>query len=80
MRTRATQLGTGPRGGGAPLFRTAMLALLCLGLSACYESPGATHFQPGVYKGASDPLLEKERMPKQQEALRERFRMASKDR
>ena len=60
------------------------VALICvvisMGLVSCYQSPNATHHQPGVYKGKTDPLLEKERTPKQQETLRTRLRMASKDR
>ncbi len=62
------------------LFASLVAVILALTLAACYESPGATHYQPGVYKGSSDPLMEKERMPEQQKALRERFRMASADR
>jgi len=51
-----------------------------MGLASCYQSPNATLHEPGAYKGKTDPLLEKESMPKQQEALRNRLRMASKDR
>ena len=61
-----------------------VVPLLCIvismGLVSCYQSPNATLHQPGVYKGKTDPLLEKERAPKQQEALRDRLRMAAKDR
>ena len=60
------------------------VALICvvisMGLVSCYQSPNATLHEPGVYKGKTDPLLEKERTPNQQEALRQRLRMAAKDR
>lgn len=54
--------------------------VISMGLASCYQSPNATLHDPGVYKGKTDPLLEKESTPKQQEALRDRLRMASKDR
>ena len=61
-----------------------IVALICvvisMGLVSCYQSPNATLHEPGVYKGKTDPLLEKERTPNQQEALRQRLRMAAKDR
>jgi hypothetical protein len=61
-----------------------ILALICvvisMGLASCYQSPNATLHEPGAYKGKTDPLLEKERTPKQQETLRTRLRLASKDR
>ncbi len=31
--------------------------LLTATLTGCYESPTVTLFEPGVYKGADDPLL-----------------------
>jgi len=51
-----------------------------LALSACYQSPGVTIFEPGVYKGARDPLLAKERSPKQQQRLQKRFELVQTDR
>lgn len=50
------------------------------GLAGCYESPKVNIYQPGVYKGAKDPLLDKERTPEQQTALRERFDRVQRDR
>jgi hypothetical protein len=49
-------------------------------LTACYESASVTVHQPGVYKGAKDPLLAKQRMPEQQQTLRERFALVQPDR
>jgi hypothetical protein len=61
-----------------------IVALVCvvisMGLVSCYQSPNATLHEPGAYKGKTDPLLAKERTPNQQEALRQRLRMAAKDR
>jgi len=54
--------------------------VISMGLVSCYQSPNATHHQPGVYKGKTDPLLEKERTPAQQDSLRKRLSMAAKDR
>ncbi len=50
------------------------------GLAGCYESPQATIHKPHVYKGGKDPLLAKQRDPKQQAALRERFDLVQRDR
>ncbi len=49
-------------------------------LTACYESTDVTVHEPGVYKGAKDPILSKHRMPDQQQALRERFALVQPDR
>ena len=43
--------------------------LLTVFLTGCYESPSVTLFEPGVYKGAADPLL----MNSDPESLNERF-------
>jgi hypothetical protein len=51
-----------------------------LAVSGCYQSPEVTIFEPGVYKGAHDPLLEKERSPQQQQRLRQRFDLVQTDR
>lgn len=62
------------------------MALLCVfgfaavALSGCYESPNATMYEPGEYKGAKDPLLEKQADEAHQEALRERFSLVQEDR
>jgi hypothetical protein len=47
---------------------------------ACYESPKVVIHKPGIYKGARDPLLAKQRSEKQQETLRDRFMLIQADR
>jgi hypothetical protein len=47
---------------------------------ACYESPEVSIRKPGVYKGARDPLLAKQRSAKQQEVLRERVMLIQAER
>ena len=47
---------------------------------ACYESPEVVVHKPGVYKGARDPLLVKQRSAKQQEVLRERVMLIQAER
>jgi hypothetical protein len=47
---------------------------------ACYESPDVAVHQPGVYKGARDPLLAKQRSAQQQEVLRERVMLIQAER
>ena len=57
-----------------------VLALVIAAVGACYESPGVALHEPGVYKGAADPLLAKERSPEQQKILRERLAQVQIDR
>jgi hypothetical protein len=47
---------------------------------ACYESPDVVLQKPGVYKGARDPLLAKQRSAQQQEVLRKRVLLIQADR
>jgi hypothetical protein len=47
---------------------------------ACYESPDVAIHEPGVYKGAHDPLLAKERSARQIQILRERLKLIQMDR
>jgi len=54
--------------------------LLVFGLSGCYESTDVTIYEPGVYKGDRDPLLETLRDPAHKQALLERFEMVQTDR
>jgi hypothetical protein len=49
-------------------------------LTGCYEKPKATLYQPGVYQGASDPLVKLEQSPKQQDALKQRLQLVQMDR
>jgi hypothetical protein len=47
---------------------------------ACYESPGVAIHEPGVYKGAEDPLLAKQRSEQQLQQLRDRLALIQMDR
>ena len=49
-------------------------------LAGCYESPNVVLHKPGVYKGAKDPLVEKQAMPEQQKQLVARFNQVQTDR
>lgn len=49
-------------------------------LAGCYESPDATVYEAGDYKGEPDPLLEKLRTEEVQETLAERFQTGQTDR
>ena len=49
-------------------------------LSACYERPEAVFFEPGEYKGRTDPLLVLEASPQQQEKLLKRLELVQMDR
>jgi hypothetical protein len=60
--------------------RAVVVILSLLMLGACYESPNIAVHEPGKYKGSTDPLLAKERMPQQQETLRQRFEVGQTDR
>lgn len=59
-----------------------IVTLLLLGgmLSACYQSADVTLHQPGVYKGAVDPLLAYEGSAEHQQKLRDRFNLVQVDR
>jgi hypothetical protein len=61
-------------------FRTVLLPLMLLVVGACYDSPRVAIRVPGVYKGAVDPLLEKQRMPQQQDKLKQRVLLVQTDR
>lgn len=57
-----------------------ILALIITVVSGCYESPAVAVHQPGVYKGATDPLLAKQRSDHQLKMLRERLTQIQTDR
>jgi hypothetical protein len=57
------------------------LVLAGTGLCGCYENPReVTLHEPGVYKGATDPLLDALQQPGLQQQLQERFRLVQTDR
>lgn len=64
--------------------RDILTALVLVGSAAavggCYESPDATVYEPGEYKGKHDPLLEKQTQTEQKDRLRERFNTVQTDR
>ncbi|MFL6622488.1 MAG: hypothetical protein ACJ8KA_05975 [Sulfurifustis sp.] len=49
-------------------------------VSSCSDSQDVVIHKPGVYKGAIDPLIEKQRSPQQQERLVGRFNQVQTDR
>ena len=54
--------------------RTIGLALLtAFALSGCYEDTSVIIHEPGVYKGAADPIVENPRTTEDQDALRKRL-------
>lgn len=57
-----------------------VLAVGFVALSGCGESTDVTLHKPGVYKGPKDPLVDKQRDTKQQEALVARFNQVQTDR
>lgn len=61
-------------------FQSILLMLMFLTVGACYDSPRVAIRVPGVYKGAVDPLLEKQRMPQQQDKLKQRVLLVQTDR
>lgn len=57
-----------------------LLALIVSVVCACYESPAVSLHKPGVYKGAVDPLLARQRSDNQIKILRERLTQIQTDR
>ena len=76
--------GRGERGGrrhGATRIAAVLVtAAAAAGLSGCYESPKTAVYKPGVYKGAHDPLLDKQADAAQQNRLRQRLDLVQRDR
>lgn len=48
-------------------------------LAGCYESPTVTSYEPGVYKGPKDPLLQAS-ADQRAETMRKRFELVQMDR
>lgn len=57
----------------------ALVATMAIGLAGCYESPTATVYEPGEYKGKKDPLM-MEGADQRAEVLEERFNQVQTDR
>ncbi|MFP4207908.1 MAG: hypothetical protein ACLFSC_04565 [Wenzhouxiangella sp.] len=49
------------------------MLVLAVGLAGCYESPDATFFEAGEYKGSNDPLIAKLEDPEFRAQLDRRF-------
>jgi hypothetical protein len=47
---------------------------------SCYESPSVAIHEPGVYKGARDPLLTRQRSDRQHQILLDRLTLIQLDR
>jgi hypothetical protein len=65
------------------MSRYALLALALtapLLLAGCYENVTPTRYEPGVYKGATDPLLDKLESGDLRDELDQRFEIAATDR
>ncbi len=60
---------------------TLTVCIFLAGLGACsYESRETTMRQPGVYKGAKDPLAAKLEQRDEQQKLIDRFKLVQADR
>lgn len=56
------------------------LASAMFALAACHEPVSVTVYEPGEYKGASDPLLKMHATTDQKAALQKRFETGQSDR
>ncbi len=62
------------------MLAISLLIGLAAGLAGCYDEPGVTVYEPGVYKGDHDPLLDKMASEDHRETLQARFRTVQTDR
>jgi hypothetical protein len=51
-----------------------LIVLLALPLGGCGDIQDVTLHEPGVYKGKTDPLVQRLDQPEQQKELEDRFR------
>ena len=58
----------------------AAATVLTVGLGGCYETTTPKQYEPGVYKGSKDPLLDKLKQDDLRSELDERFMTAAQDR
>ena len=61
-------------------LKIALVAAAGLLTSGCGQATEVTVYEPGVYKGAADPLLSQADDPAYSEALQERFQRGQTDR
>lgn len=57
-----------------------VLSVVMTALPGCYESTGGPSYEPGVYKGSSDPLVYKQKAGRLEEDLNQRVGKAYWDR
>jgi hypothetical protein len=62
------------------LALAAGLGIVLLGSTGCTEKTVVTLYEPGVYKGETDPLLAMQKDPEQIETLQQRFARGQTDR
>jgi hypothetical protein len=60
--------------------RLLVVAAAVLWIAGCYEDPEVTRYEPGQYKGAPDPLRQKQKTAQQTQRLEERLRTVQMDR
>ncbi|MGD8568625.1 MAG: hypothetical protein PVJ39_11090 [Gammaproteobacteria bacterium] len=65
---------------GTAVIVALLVMMFSVLLPGCYESTDATIYEPGVYKGETDPLLKKLRDKKFQAELEQRFKTGQTDR
>ena len=56
-----------------------MILASSLLLTACYDDVGVTLYEPGEYKGATDPLVSVSKTNAHKERLRKRFDLVQTD-
>jgi hypothetical protein len=61
-------------------LKIALVAAVGLLTSGCGQATEVTVYEPGVYKGASDPLLSKANDPAYQQAMQDRLQRGQTDR
>ncbi len=57
-----------------------LLASAALAVTGCYEESTPAYYEPGEYKGESDPLVEKLEQGDAHQQLEHRFDRAARDR
>ncbi len=64
----------------AKTLKTACWAGVLIALAGCGDSISFKVYEPGVYKGASDPLIAELAKPESKQRLQERFTEGQADR
>ena len=61
-------------------MRLRVLVMCTVMVMGCYGPIDIAYHEPARYKGSEDPLLNRERLPQQQQVLLERFKTGQLDR